>query len=126
MLLSGAVVFGAAVAVLAALATYCAHLSATYTARVKLAHAKVGATMLAKNQSKTKMTRQMSMSETICVSTMSQKVASTFALSSAISIKRSSRSSYMGMPCAIASLDLSCRPMTNITLLRSESIGMMR
>jgi hypothetical protein len=126
VLLMGAVdVFGVAVAVLAALVKAHNRLSATYTARVQLAHAKCVSKMLAKKQSKTKMTRRMSMSENMRVSTLSQKVDSTLVLLSAIYINRSSRSSHTGRPCAMASFDLSYRPMTDITLLRSASIGVM-
>jgi hypothetical protein len=53
VLLTGAVdVLGAATVVLAALATARDRLSATYTAQVKLVHAKFGSTMLAKTNQK--------------------------------------------------------------------------
>jgi hypothetical protein len=71
------------------------------------------------------MTQQMSMSVTIFVSTTRRKVASTFAFSSAISVKRSSRSSHVGNPFAMASLAASCRPIVDKTLFRSESMGIM-
>jgi hypothetical protein len=105
VLLTGVVeVLGAAAVVLAALSTAREHLSGTCTARVKLAHAKFGSTMFARNQLKKNMTRQMSISVTIFVLTTSQKVASTLALSSAISVKSSSRSSHVGNPWAMTSL----------------------
>jgi hypothetical protein len=85
-------VLGAAEVVLAALATARDRLPATYMGRVKLAHAKFGSTMLARNQSKTNMTRQLPLSVTILVSTTSQKVASMFALSSTVSVNRYSGS----------------------------------
>jgi hypothetical protein len=65
----------ASVVDLVALATALDRLSATYNARVKLDHAKFGSTMLAKNQSKTNMTRRMSMSVTFVVSTTRRNVA---------------------------------------------------
>jgi hypothetical protein len=120
LLHTGAVdVLGASVVALASLATARDRLSATYTARVKLAHAKYGSTMFAKKQSKTKMTQRMSISVTIVVSTTRREVDSTFVLSSAITVKRSSRSSHVGNHFAMASLDASFRPITDKTLFRS-------